>query len=62
LKLELQLVTIKSDSLIKVIDNPITKNIATGGLPPEFFLGTVLFMILILIFLLIIKIKEMEKE
>jgi len=60
--MELPIDTTKSDTLIKALGDPITKNIATGGLEPEFFLGTVLFMILILIFLIIIKIRELEKK
>jgi hypothetical protein len=54
--------TVRSDSLMNAIDAPMTKNIATGGLPPEFFLGTILFMIMILIFLIVIKIQELQKK
>jgi hypothetical protein len=36
-------------------------NIATGGMPKEFFLGTVLFMILIFILILFMRIKNSDK-
>jgi hypothetical protein len=36
--------------------NTASKDIASGGMPKEFFLGAVLFMIFIMIMLLVIKI------
>lgn len=36
-------------------------NIATGGMPKEFFLGTVLFILVILILILLMRIKSTDK-